>query len=132
MNSISQIRQACAEAMRQGAQAEQRATQARDAAARRRQAATDAARQRQSQAQQQAQALYTEILSQAQQADSVVSDLKLTPSMPTAPYQPYGSEPDELLRVLHNYAAEARATLTRLNTTTAALKAERRKWWKFW
>lgn len=127
-----QVRQACAEAIRRCEQAERQTNQMLEAAARQRQAALNDARQKHAQARQGAEALLQHVRSLARQGDSLLADLGLSAAPPRPFVPPAGASLGELTRLLQNQRSEAEEALQRLKATAAALKEERRKWWKFW
>jgi len=132
VDSLWQTRKACADAIRKCELAEQQAKQAQDTAAHRRQAALADARQKHAQARQSAEAAWKQMRDLAQQADHILTDLKLTPGPLSSFVPPAGAGLDELARLLYNQRSQAQEALNRLKATATALKEERRKWWKFW
>ncbi len=111
VDNLWQTRKACADAIRRCELAEQQARQAQDAATHRRQAALADARQKHAQARQSAEAAWKQVRDLAQQADHILTDLKLTPGllMPFVP--PAGAGLDELARLLQNQRSQAREAL---------------------
>ena len=132
VDSLWQTRKACADAIRKCELAEQQAKQAQDTAARQRQAALADARQKHAQARQSAEAAWKQMRDLAQQADHILTDLKLTPGPLSSFVPPAGAGLDELARLLYNQRSQTREALNRLKAIATALKQERRKWWKFW
>ena len=131
-NTGLDIRKVCADAIRQYEAAERKAKQAHDAASQQKQKALSDARQRNTQLRQQLDSLLREVSGAAQEADSILADLKLT-AEPVAPQMPPSSTNiNELVRFLQNQRTAAKDALSQLKTTTQQLKAERGKWWKFW
>jgi hypothetical protein len=128
----NQLRQACADALRQWTLVEQQAGQAQAQAQRQRETALSAARAANDQARQQADTLIHEARAVLQESDRVLADLQLTPERVPPAWPPSGTRADELARQLQQQRAAAGVAQDRLQATAATLRQERRKWWKFW
>ncbi len=133
MNNNYELRDACAKAIRQCLQAEQKTKWIQDAANQQRQIALTETRRKYSQMHQQVKSLLGGIHTQTEEAHLILSKLNLKPEQPTpmAPPQIIAGL-HEFMRLLHNHRSQANAAFISLKAAADALKAERRKWWKFW
>jgi len=86
------------------------------------------ARQKYAQARQSAEAAWKQVRELAQQADRILTDLKLA-SEPLSTFIPLtAASLDELARLLQNRRSQAQKALNRLKAIADDLKEERRKW----
>ncbi|MCL4488660.1 MAG: hypothetical protein M1570_11095 [Chloroflexi bacterium] len=132
MNQVAELRQKCLKTVRELEQAERKASQTHDAAKHLRDSALADARLKNSQVEQQVDGLIAEISKRAEEGDAILADLQIAPSPPTPFKLTPGIGSSELMRLLANQRSISVQAFANLGTRSNELKAERRKWWKFW